>query len=318
MNVEPTPLRRNDRSTALVRAAPAGLMSMTRHARRFVLISVSLLVAACSSVQLGYNNGDTLLTYSLDGYLDLDDAQERFARDRIGALHRWHRSTQLTAYAALLTEAQEKLARPVSAADVRDFNNRVNRHLAAIGDRAAPDLAQLALTLQPAQIERLADRLARDTSKARRELVRFAGPESLAQRIERAVERAEDWLGPLSPAQRELIGASLGRRPNAQEAWMQERERRQRELVAVLERIRGEKPAVQTAAGWVRDYFGELAEPREPERRAQLAQLRDDNAALIAQLIDSATLAQRATLVKKLRGYTADMNALAARAGNGG
>lgn len=318
-DVEPTqtPI---DRSIAIGRQPPAAApRMMSRQARRFVLLSVTLLVAACSSLQLGYNNADTLLAYSLDSYLDLDDQQERLARQRIGALHRWHRGTQLRDYATLLADAQAKLAAPVAAADVREFNDRINGHLATLGTRAAPDLAALALTLGSAQIERLADKLARDTSKTRRELVRFAGTESYEQRVERAIERAEDWLGTLSPAQQELIRSSLARRPDAREAWMQERERRSRDLVAVLDRIRRDQPPLATASGWLHDYFAELRQPRDEDRRARLMQMRDDNAALIAQLINTASSAQRAALTRKLRGYADDFNALAARgAGNGG
>ena len=318
--MEPT-LMPIDRSTALSRATAAtASRSMSRYARRFVLVSVSLLLTACSSIQLGYNNADTLLAYSLDSYLDLDDTQEQLARDRIGALHRWHRSTQLAGYVALLNDAQNRLGGPVTAADVREFNARLNRNLAAIGEQAAPDLAQLALTLRPAQIERLADRLARDTSKARRELVRFAGPESLEQRVERNIERAEDWFGTLTPGQRELIRASLERSPDAQDAWMQERDRRQHDFVAVLARIRAERPAPEMASAWLRDYIAEFSEPREAERRARLQQIRQNNAALIAQLVNSATLEQRASAVKKLRSYAADLRDLSAQAkiANGG
>jgi hypothetical protein len=94
---------------------------------------------------------------------------------------------------------------------------------------------------------------------------------------------------------------------------MSERERRQHELVAVMARIRAEQPPVETAAAWIRDYFAQLAEPRDPERRARLAQVRAENAELVAQLINGATPAQRATLSRKLRGYAADLDTLAAR-----
>jgi len=309
----------NDRSTGPARVEGAvATTTMGRQARRFVLASVALLLAACSQLQLGYNNADTVIAYSLDSYLDLDDEQERLARERIGALHRWHRSTQLPGYVQLLNDAQKKIAGPVTAADVRDFNAGVRRALAAIGEQAAPDLAKLALTLKPAQVDRLAERLARDTSKARRELVRFAGPESLQQRVERYVEQAEDWFGPLSALQRDMIRASLARRPEAQEAWMQERERRQRELVTVMARIRAEQPPLATATAWLRDYFAQLAEPRDPERRARLTMYRDENAELVAQLINSATPAQRTALGKKLRDYAADLGTLAAQSTEAG
>jgi len=307
------PSKQNDRSTG---SARDGLLAATaalgQNARRFVLVSAALLLAACSQLRLGYNNADTLLAYSLDSYLKLDDEQQRLARERIAALHRWHRGTQLTAYVQLINEAQNKVGGQVTAADVREFSAGINRSLAAIGEQAAPDLARLALTLKPVQIDRLAGKMADDTSKARRELVRFAGPESLEQRVERYVDQAEDWFGSISLAQREMIRASLAGRADAQETWMHERERRQRELVAVMERIRAEQPPLETATGWIREYFAQLAEPRDPERRARLAQARAANAELVAQLINSATPAQRSALAKKLRGYAADFGNLAA------
>jgi hypothetical protein len=292
--------------------------ALGRQARRFVLASVALLLAACSQLQLGYSNADTVIAYSLDSYLDLDDEQERLARSSIAALHRWHRGTQLPGYVQLLDEAQKKVAGPVTPAGVREFNAGMRRALMAIGEQAAPDLAKLALTLKPAQVDRLAERLARDTSKARRELVRFAGPESLEERVKRYVEQAEDWFGRLTPAQKEMIRASLARRPEAQEAWMQERESRQRELVAVMARIRAEQPPLATATAWLREYFAQLAEPRDAERRAQLAMYREESAELAASLINSATPAQRSALAKKLRGYAADLDALAAKGAAGG
>ena len=306
-----------DRSTGCARGSVlAASAALGQNARRFVLVSAAILLAACSQLKLGYNNADTLVAYSLDSYLKLDDEQQKLARERITALHRWHRGTQLDAYIALLNNAQAKVAGPVTAADVLEFNAGVNRALAAIGEQAAPDLAQLALTLKPVQIDRLAERLANDTSKARRELVRFAGPESLQQRIDRYVEQAEDWFGRLTPAQRETIRAALERRPDAQELWMTERERRQRELVTVMARIRDEQPPLQTATAWISDYFAQLAAPRDPERRERLRRSRQDNAELVAQLLNGATPAQRASIQKKLRGYAVDFESLVAERGS--
>jgi hypothetical protein len=316
--VEPSRLEPNDPSTARGRGARAPAAALGRQARRFLAASVALLAAACSQLQLGYNNADTVIAYSLDSYLDLDDAQERLARERIAALHRWHRGTQLAGYARLLDEAQRKVAGPITTADVLALNAAVRRSLTAIGEQAAPELATLALTLKPAQVDRLADKLARDTSKARRELVRFAGSESLEQRVDRYVEQAEDWFGTLTVAQRGMIRASLERRPEAQEAWMAERERRQRELVAVMARIRAEQPPLATASAWLREYFDELAEPRDAQRRARLAAYREANAELVAQLVNSATPPQRTALMKKLRGYAVDFDSLAVRATVGG
>lgn len=307
-----------DRSTGPVRSSLyASTATLGRHARRFVLVSAAVLLAGCSQLKLGYNNADMLLAYSLDSYLKLDDEQEKLAREKIAALHRWHRG-QLGAYVQLLDEAQAKVAGPVDADDVRRFNTNVTRLLTAVGEQAAPDLARLALTLKPAQIDRMTERLASDSTKARRELVRYTGPESLEQRVDRAVESAEEWLGRLTPQQRELIRASLAGRADGQELWIAERERRGRDAVALFTRIRSEQPPLPTATAWIREYFAQMAEPRDPEQRARLERGRQESAELVAQLINSATPAQRATLQKKLRSYATDFATLAAEASAAG
>jgi hypothetical protein len=291
----------------------------TRLARRVaqaLALSTVLLLAACSSIKLGYNNADTLLVYSLDSYLDLDESQERLARDRVRELLSWHRSTQLHAYARFLDDTERKVGNgSLTADDVLVFQQAMNEKMMKVGEQAAPELARLALTLQPAQVDHLANKLAKDTSKARREFLKLAGKESLDDRVKAYAGRTETWFGSLSKEQLELVRASLGSRPSGQQLWMEERERRQRDLVSVLRRIVEEKPAELIATQWLRDYFAQLAQPADEARRARVQENRRNNAQLIAQLINSATPAQKATLAKKLRGYAQDFTTLASANG---
>lgn len=293
------------------------LAALARSARAFFAAGAALVLAACSSIQFGYNYADTLLLYSLDSYFDLDGAQEDLARARMRALLDWHRATQLRGYAALIETAQAKLAGPVSADDVLAFQEDVYARLAVVGDRAAPELAALALTLAPAQLERFGARLAQDTSKVRRELVRFAGRESLDERVQRYVERAESWLGRLDPAQRELIRGTLAARPDHQQFWMDERERRQQDLLAVLARIQRERPDQPTAAQWLREYLARLAMPAERERAERVVALRRADAELVARVVNGASVEQRAAVLRKLRRYAEDFAALAASGARG-
>lgn len=298
----------------------AGLSPLSVGARRLLALSVVLLVAACSSIKLGYNNADTLLMYSLDSYFDLDDSQEKLARERVRELLAWHRSTQLTQYARFVDEAQGRLGGSggqVTADDVLAFQAAMNQKLVRVGEQAAPEMARLALTLQPAQIDRFADKLAKDQSKARRELLRFAGRESLDERVKRYTDRAETWFGSVNPQQLELVRSTLASRPATETWWMDERERRQREAVALLRRIQAEQPAPEVAAGWIRGYFAELQLSSDPERRARSTEFRQRNAQLIAQLINAATPQQRTALAKKLRGYAEDFTTLASANGRG-
>lgn len=290
------------------------------HARRFVALSTLLLVAACSSLRLGYNNADTLLAYTLDSYLDLDDQQSRLAKERLGKLIDWHRSTQLAGYAQLVNDAHRRVAAQgpeLSVDDVLAYQQQMGARLATVGEQAAPALAELAMTLTPAQIARFAERLSSDTSKARREMLKIAGRETTEDRVKRYAERAQSWLGPLSKTQLELVHASLASRPDTAARWMLERERRQSLLISTLQRIYAERATPELATLWLRNYFAELGEPADLEHRVTVMAWRRANAELMARLINSATPEQRAALSRKLRDYASDFNALAAEA-NGG
>jgi len=280
--------------------------------------AVALLLAACSSgVRIGYSYADTLLLYTIDGYVGLTPEQEQLVRERSSALVAWHRSTQLRDYAQFIQEARRKLDGPVSAGDVLAFNRAVNVRLATLGERAAPDLAQLALTLSPEQLARLERKLASDNSKARRELVQLAGKGTLEERVHKVAQRADYWFGSLTPEQLDIVRTTLAGRPDSGAWWIEERERRQREFVAVLQRIQSERPGEDAAARWLRDYFAQLQAPSDPERRRATEQVRAATAELIARLINAATPEQRATLSRRLGSFADDFAALASERSGG-
>jgi len=192
----------------------------------------------------------------------------------------------------------------------------VNVRLAALGERAAPDLAELALTLTPEQLGRLERKLASDNAKARRELVQVAGKETPDKHLKKYADRADFWFGSVSREQLELIRSALAQRSNNAVWWIEESERRQRELLSVLQRIQSERPGEAVAAAWLRDYFMQLQNPPDAERRRSMQQFRATNAQLVAELINAATPEQKAALSRRLAGFADDFLALAvSRAG---
>ena len=278
---------------------------------RMVLALVVVVVAAgCSSVRLGYNNADTLLYYTLDKYLDLNPAQEELARDSIKGLLAWHRATQLDGYAQLIHAAGRRVEGQIAPDDVLALNLEMNRRLVAIGERAAPDLAALALTLQASQLERAAKKFADDDARARREVA--DGDASVEHRVGRSIERADDWFGSVTRQQEALIRAAIAQRPDSEDWWLREREQRRSDLLKLLQRIHAEQPKVDEATQWLHEYFTYLTDPLDPERRARMNEYRRGNAELIAALVNVASTQQKAVLIKKLHGYSEDFAALAA------
>jgi hypothetical protein len=298
---------------------PPRWLAPCRAALCWVILTGAL--AACSTLRIGYDNADTLLVYTFDNYLDLDTTQAEFLRHRIRAVLAWHRATQLPEYAGQLAAMQARIAAGrISDAEVLGYIDALDARLAAIGAQGAPDLAQLGATLQPAQIEQLRDKLAQDADKARRRIERYGRRGGLDERVAQYVDRAEPWFGALSKEQRARIRSALAARPGAPQLWADEVEQRGRDLLLLLERIRTDKPDPASAAAWMRQYVVELSEPADPRRRARLEENRRDNAALIAQLINSASPKQTAALLRHLAKYADDFSALAAeraRAGAG-
>ena len=298
------PSRAKDRSTG----------ALVRWIFALALVAVA---AACSSVRVGYNSADTLLLYTFDRYFDLDAPQQTLLREKIRALVAWHRATQLRGYADLLEAASRQVEGHIAADDVLAFNLEMNRRLVLIGDHAAPGLATLALSLEPFQVERFATKLADDDAKMRREVSASDGRPSLERREKHGVERAEEWFGSVSPQQLALIRQALATRPDSDEWWQYEREQRRSDLLHLVQQIQFERPSIEEGARRLRDYFAHLAEPADAERRARMAEYRRGNAELIAALINAASAEQKATLLKKLRGYADDCLTLAASAARG-
>jgi hypothetical protein len=288
-----------------------------RWQRALTLAALALALAACSAVKLGYNYADSYVLYSLDEYLELSDEQEVFVRRRMDSLLVWHRSTQLRDYASFIETARARLDGPVTADDVVAFNLELNTKLLALGDRLAPDLAQLALSLKPEQIDRLAKRFEESASKARKSLVQTSAREYVDERVQKITRRAEYWFGPLNRAQADAVRRSLVSRPASDEWWISERGRRLQDLVALLRRVQAEQPGEAVATRWVRAYFAQLALPLEPERRVQLDAYRRGNAEMIAELVNLATPEQRATLDRKLAGFAQDFVGLARQSSRG-
>lgn len=280
---------------------------------RVRLLAMLILVASsvgCAAIKLGYNNADTLALFQLDSYLELGPEQEQTVKERVNTLLAWHRSTQLPDYVAFIDKMRAKVAGPVTAGDVLEFNKQLTARMMIAGDKAAPDIAHLALTLSPEQINHAAKKVAADSTKARREFVREEKATG-EERVKKYAERSESWFGKLTDEQKEIIRKSLASRPTDATWWIDERERRQREFIALLRKIQAERPTEEVAARWVRSYFAHLNIPSEAERRTRAESYRRGSAELIAQLINHATPEQRLKLDKKLNDYAQDFRSLA-------
>lgn len=282
-----------------------------RRARASLLLLL-LALAGCSTLPLLYKRGPTLAYWWLNSYLDLNDSQQATTRAALRDWFRWHRETQLAAYADAIGALRRDGAGELSASRICAANEAIRTRFRAGLHHALPSFATLAASLDARQRERLARRYAESNAELREE--ELAG--TLAARRKRtakeAIDVAEDLYGRLSRTQKALIAARIDSSPYDPATWLAERAARQRDTLAALERIAAlpaagrEEAALDILAALGATY---TASPREGYRQYQAALTRY-NCALIADVHNGATPKQRAHAVRKLQGYEDDLRSL--------
>ena len=131
---------------------------------RLWLVVAGLLLAGCSTVQLGYNSADMLLRWRGEQYFDFQGEQSDAYAVRVGNLMRWHRANALPEYARSAEDAARRIARGLSREDLVWGYDSVRGHMNAVLRAAAGEVAGLLDQLTPAQLENLERRLASGTT----------------------------------------------------------------------------------------------------------------------------------------------------------
>lgn len=274
------------------------------------MIAASVLLGACSALRFGYNQADELAYWWLDGYLDFNEAQTPRVRDALAQWLAWHRRTQLPDYAALLARARAEAPTPTTPERVCQWWDDVRGRIDAAFERAIPASAELMLTLTPDQLRHIERRYAKANDEFRADFLQSDPAERRKESVRRAVERAESFYGRLDDSQRARIVKAVGESPFDADLWFSERKRRQQDALQMLRRLKPEGAGPDQAQAALRVYYEHALRSPRPEYARYAQTLTDYNCGLAASLHNSATPAQRAVLVGKLRGWEADIRSL--------
>jgi len=212
---------------------------------------------------------------------------------------------------AAVLAARDVSGADVTGAEVCAWTEQVRQRFWTGLEAALPMAAAALPDLTEPQWQHLQRRQAERLAQAREDYLQPRREDRLAAALERAVERAEDFYGPLLPAQRDLLAAATAASPLAPESWLAQREARQRTLVQALrEAQRLPDPARRLAALRVAaDAYGRRPPGAEGERQARW---QAHNCETAARLHASATPAQREHLRDRLAAWEEDLRALAA------
>lgn len=267
-----------------------------------VLAAALAVLGGCSAVRLAYDNADTLLAWQANSWFDFQGELAEERDRRIAAFLAWHRAHALPQYARLAEEAARRLERRLVRADLEWAYDvafaQIREALAAAAWEAAPLLDRL----EAENLSHFEARLAEENRKFAREHLRPPPEERRKQRLQRTVDRLEDWLGDLSEAQLRLVRSYNERAPLADEMRAREHQRLQRELVAMLRAREATRKLADWAPNWDRN--------REPAYAEAIRRIRTETMDMLLDLDRTLTGAQRRAAVARLRSWAADFERL--------
>ena len=272
-----------------------------------------VVVAGCSSIKLAYNNGDTLLYWWLNAYLDLDSDQSGEVKKDIDDLFNWHRKTQLKNYVHLLETAQRQLAGNLTQADLMADYREAKARTETLAQKALPELTDLAMTIKPEQLAQMEKKFNKNNETYRKKFISGSVEERQKQRYKKSMEQLELWFGSFSREQEAQLRKASDARPLDNQIWLDERIRRQQKILAVLRKVDQENLGKEATAvlmqGLVRDIFERL---ESPERKAFYDTFLDSTTQFIVTAARIATPEQKAHAQRRMQGWIQDFNTLAA------
>ncbi|SES66094.1 hypothetical protein SAMN05216326_101176 [Nitrosomonas marina] len=275
-----------------------------------MLSGLLLLSGGCSVVRLGYDHGASLAWWWLDSYVDFDRNQKPHVKQAIQDWFDWHRGAQLPVYVDWLSDVRSRIDGPLTSEQVCRWSEELQEMLAPAFDHGAQLGAPIALRLGEAQWKHLEKRYAKSNDKLRSEYLQPDPEDRLDAAVKRTIKRVENLYGAINKSQRALIISGLQASPFDPEAWLNERQRRQRSTLTVLRRIAAESVPASAAAAELRQLIERTHRSDDADYRSYQLRLSEHICSFIAHLHNNTTKAQREHAHDKLKKWENDLRVL--------
>ncbi|WP_338416593.1 DUF6279 family lipoprotein [uncultured Sphaerotilus sp.] len=276
-----------------------------------LLLSVCVLLAACSTLRIGYSQADTIAYWWLDRYFDFSAAQAPQVRQTLAQWQTWHRTRQLPEDIALLEQAAQEAAVDATPVQACRWWKTVQGRQEIYLNALAEPLVETLGSLDEGQLRHLQTRLDTSNREWRDTYLRGDSDQRHRASTERIIDRADTLYGRIDSAQRRFLSERLRSSPWDPHRWLQERQRQQQELVTTLRAVA--LPGLDKAQrlGLLRTWVGYNVRPSDEAARQYREQLVRFQCELAADLHNRTTPEQRAHAVERLQGWARDLRSAA-------
>lgn len=266
---------------------------------------VLVVVAACSTVQVAYDNADWFLLRQMDDYLDLDSTQKAAARELLEARMERHRREELPQFVEVLRDTRSMLADGLTEEEVDWIFERAATLYRQTMSGTIPAMTPILATLTPSQIDRLEEVLHDKNRDFQDEYIPASLAERHEDRTERAVDGIEFWTGSLSDAQVVLVARQRKAMPQTSEDWLAYNIQNQQRGLFMLRSGAGETELRRFLEAWWVDYADV-----PPDLEAKLETAVAGWKSMLLQIDQSASREQRERVLGKLDAYIEDLDEL--------
>jgi hypothetical protein len=292
--------------------SPGQLLNLRHIIGVLLLALMSLWLAGCSAVQLGYQQAPELGYWWLDSYLDFNESQSLRLRADLNALQAWHRQSELPNYIKTLDKLQKMAPLEATPEQVCGLYAEFKTRLQVTLDQFEPTVSALAPTLKPVQIEHLARQFEKRNQKWRAEWIELTQAQRHARRLKQLKERSENFYGQLEEQQLAVLRAGLSAAPLDMNLSYQESQRRQQDILQTLRQLQNAKPGASGVQAAMRSLLERSMDSPDPAYRSYMEKVTQAHCRTFAALHNSSTPAQRLHLLETLKDYQADAQALLA------
>ena len=268
------------------------------------ILAGSLL--GCSTLSITYNYADWLILWRVDGYFDLSAQQEAYLERRLAVFHTRHRQEALPRYAAFLRQIRVSWHDGLTPDEIESIFQRYLQLRADLFHAIASDGARFLATIDQVQLQRFEEALQRENQRLVKR-VSVTPQERLTRRTEASLDWLEDWFGQLTPEQAQHGAHLIRELPDTTEAWLAHRERRQQELVQLLQ----SKESLEARESGLRNWLLDPEQSATPEYQQAMQRWRTVLKWIVWEIDQTITWAQRAHALEKLDWLAREIEGLA-------
>ncbi|MGF6392414.1 DUF6279 family lipoprotein [Pseudomonas plecoglossicida] len=168
-----------------------------------ITLGCTLVLAACSRIDLAYRNLDRLVPWSLGEYLAMNREQKTLLDERLKQHLAWHCQTQLPGYLDWLDRVRDMVAEDqVTDQALQQRTTEARQAIGRVAEQITPSATELLRGMSDAQVAKMREAFREDISERQKLYADTPLPKQIARRAERMEKRLVPWFGELTAAQR--------------------------------------------------------------------------------------------------------------------